>query len=471
MRFDEHFLRGVVSEITIVKDKFPDDATFCVDTRALQPGDIFVALQGTQTDGHDFVVDALQKGAAGVFIAEKKRSVLNNAGPDLLTDKLVCVFPDVLDALTKIASAWRAQFDYPIVAITGSVGKTSTKQLIANILSTNGSNFFVSEGNQNTKIGLALNMLRLREQHEGGIFEVGISKRGEMAALVTMLKPTTALITGVGHSHMEGLGSLNDIALEKRDVFKNFKEDSIGIINGDQPILASVGYPHPVIKFGSKTTNQIQARKINIAEDHVRFVLKVYKEKFTVQLDKPHAGSIFNALAAVAMTHYLGVDNAVIVKAIQEPLVVASRFERCELKNKKGVLINDCYNANPESMKAALLALEKMESEAQKIAVLGDMLELGVNSPFWHRQLGRFLRKVPSLRDVILVGNHVEWTKKTVPLGVKAEHVQTWEDAVTLLESKLGDDNIVLIKGSNGMKLKGLVEHFAKQSKESQKTG
>ena len=471
MRFDEHFLRGALSDVTVIKNVFPDDATFCIDTRTLQPGDIFVALQGAQTDGHNFIAEALKKGAAGLLISAEKRNFLNTLDAQLIEGKLVVSVGDVLESLVKLAHCWRNQFEFPIVAITGSVGKTSTKQIIANVLELNGGDFFVSQGNQNTRIGLALNMLRLRRHHTVGIFEVGISKRGEMAKLVDLLRPTTALITGVGHSHMEGLGSLSDIALEKRDVFKFFKEDSIGIINGDQPILAGVGYVHPVIKFGSKTTNQIQARKINIENDKVSFVMKIYKEKYTVQLDHVHAGTVFNVLAAASVAYYLGISNDVIMKGIQEPAHVESRFERREMKNNRGLMINDSYNANPESMKAALLAFEKMETHAQKVAVLGDMLELGVNSPFWHRQLGRFLRKVPSLKEVILVGNMVEWTKKTIPLGVRAEIVPTWEEAVQKLESKLSDENVVLVKGSNGVKLQNLVHHFSKKTVERETTG
>ena len=235
--------------------------------------------------------------------------------------------------------------------------------------------------------------------------------------------------------------------------------------------MANVGYAHPVIKFGSKTTNQIQARKINVADEHISFVLKIYKQKYNIQLKRAHTGAVFNALAAVSITHFLGIDNNIIVKGIQQSAAVESRFESCALKNGKGILINDCYNANPESMKAALLALEKIETDARKVAVLGDMLELGVNSPFWHRQLGRFLRKVPSLKEVILVGNLIEWTKKTVPLGVKAECVSTWEDAVRLLESKLKGDNVVLVKGSRGVQLDYLVHHFAKKTTERETTG
>lgn len=468
MRFDEQFLRGALSDVTIIKDKFPENATFCVDTRVLRRGDIFVALQGAHVDGHDFLADALNKGAAGLLISTEKQGALSSLKSSQLEEKLIVTVPNVLKALMSLATAWRAQFEYPIVAITGSVGKTSTKQIVSNILTLNGNSFVVSEGNQNTLVGLALNMLKMRSSHEFAIFEVGISKRGEMVKLVNMLRPTTALITCVGHSHMEGLGSLSDIALEKRNVFKFFGEDSIGIVNGDQALLANVGYTHPVIKFGSKTTNQVQARKIRVTDDHVDFVLKIYRKKYSVRLDRPHSGAVFNALAAVVIAHYLGVPDERIIEGIQAPVFVESRFESCKLSGGKGVIINDSYNANPESMKAALLAFEKIDTSAKKVAVLGDMLELGVNSPFWHRQLGRFLRKVPSLKEVILVGDLVEWTKKTLPLGVKAEIVPTWQDAIKKLEETLSENNVILVKGSNGLKLSNLVEHFAEKTLEKE---
>jgi len=471
MRFDELFLRKILSDVASVEGEFPQEVTFSIDTRTLGRGDIFVALEGAHTDGHKFVADALRKGGSGLFIARAKKNLLNSLDAALLKNKVIIIVDDVFDALTKLAAAWRAQFDYPVVAITGSVGKTSTKQIVANVLRLNGNKALISEANQNTRLGLALNMLKMRKEHDCAVFEVGVSKRGEMAKLADMLRPTTALITCIGHCHMEGLGSLGDIAFEKRNVFKYFSEDSIGIINGDQAILAGVGYAHPVIKFGSKTTNQIQARKINIGSDHVDFVLKIYKEKYDIILKNAHSGAVFNTLAATVACHYLGVSDDIIVKGIQEPMAVKSRFERRELKNGRGLMINDCYNANPESMKAALLALEHIDTRAHKIAILGDMLELGVNSPFWHRQLGRFLRKVPSLKEVILVGSMVEWTKKTLPLGVKVDLVPTWQDAVKKLEGKLADDSLVLVKGSFGMQLDNVVQHFAKKSTERETTG
>src|SRR5439155_24810468 len=162
-----------------------------------------------------------------------------------------------------------------------------------------------------------------------------------------------------------------------------------------------------------------------------------------------------------AAAHLLEVPATTIVSVIQDLVPVAGRFEQCALyKGKGGIVINDCYNANPESMKAALLALQQIETNAQKIAVLGDMLELGVNSPFWHRQLGRFLRKIPSLKHVILVGSLVHWTKRTAPVGLKIDLVATWQDAVSKLEEKLNQESVVLVKGSRAMGLRNLVNLF-----------
>jgi len=460
MRFDEHFLRGAVPGSSVLHGSFPDDPQFSVDTRLLQEGNIFIALEGERVDGHRFIPQAFESGAAGVLMAADKKDILNAIDARVLAKKLVMLVPDTLRALKRIAAAWRTQFEYPVIGITGSVGKTSTKQIVCNILDLHGMPYVASSGTQNTQIGASLNMLRMRDHHKMAIFEMGISKRGEMAKLAQLIKPTTAAITYIGHSHMEGLGSLVDIALEKRDIFKYFTENSIGIINGDQAILAQVGYSHPVIKFGSKTINQIQARKVNVGNKDITFMLKIYKQKYQVTLKQVHEGAVLNALAATAITQYLGVPHKTIVKGIEIPVHISGRFESLPIKGKRGTIINDCYNANPESMKAALLAFQHLEGGSHKVAVLGDMLELGVNSPFWHRQLGRFLRKVPSLNRVILVGNMVQWTRKTLPVGLPVEQVATWEDAVQLLEKELLDKSAVLVKGSRGMQLNKLVDHF-----------
>ena len=372
--------------------------------------------------------------------------------------------PDTKAALIKLATAWRSFFTIPIIGITGSIGKTTTKEMLANILRLHGMKCTVSQGNQNTAIGVAMNILRIKADDTVGIFEMGISKRGEMAHMAEIAKPTCGIITTIGHSHMEGLGSLGDIANEKRDIFKFFKPENIGIINGDLPLLATISYNHPVVKCGLKTTNQVQGRKIQTNNHRTTFVLKLYKERLKISLDTNHTGRVMSALACAAAAYLLNVPSETIVAGIEKQLTISGRFESTKLKAAKGILINDCYNASPESMKAALLAFEKVESKGQKIAVLGDMLELGVNTPFWHRQLGRLLRKVPSLNHVVLVGDHVKWTKATVPMGITYEHVPSWKEAIDALKKRLDREAAVLVKASNGMQLSKLVVELTEKT-------
>ncbi len=461
MPFDAHFIQNTVPGVSILYGICPVNVNFSVDSRTIQKGDIFVALSGERVDGHSHVISALKNGAAGAIIAAgKEHEILSLKDKKIWQNAFIVTAPDPLQALLQLAYAWRTFFDYPILAITGSVGKTSTKELIAHIVRLSGKTYFASQGNQNTILGVALNILRMKNVHEGAIFEVGVNKRGEMEKIAALLRPTYAIVTNVGHAHMEGLGSLQDISFEKRSLFSHFSEKSIGIVNGDQSLLSQVSYKHPILKFGSKTINQIQARKIVITSSHINFVLKIYQQKYPIKINNLHAGVIFNSLAAVAATYLLGIPLASILQGIQEPVVVAQRFEACTLTDSKGILIDDCYNANPESMKAALLAFQKIKTEMPKIAILGDMLELGADSSFWHRQLGRFLNKVPSLKKVILVGDLVKWTKKTAPNFLPVELVSSWQDAADLFEAYRSTDVVVLVKGSNGVGLTNLVKKF-----------
>ena len=281
-----------------------------------------------------------------------KQPILQGIDANALKKLCIILVPDPHQALLKLAAAWREQFTYPVIGITGSIGKTSTKEMLANILKLNGNTFIASHGNQNTAIGISLNILRMRPEHQMAIFEMGVSRRGEMGKMASIVRPTTAIITAIGHSHMEGLGSLVDIANEKREIFKYFKENNIGIINGDQPILANISYNHPIVKFGCKTTNQVQARKIQSNNLHTHFMLKLYKERYKIMLDSNHAGRVINALASSAAAYLLGVPHDIIVKGIQISLTITGRFEQTQLKSAKGILINDCYNASPESIES-----------------------------------------------------------------------------------------------------------------------
>jgi UDP-N-acetylmuramoyl-tripeptide--D-alanyl-D-alanine ligase len=453
---DRDFIKMVVPESVIEGVALPAELRFAIDSRHINRGDIFVALPGNNVDGHAFVADAIAKGAAGVMIDRDKKKYLDHLDEHMRKKISIILVPRTYAALITMAKAWRTQFTYPVVGVTGSVGKTTTKEYLAAILRTHGMNCLVSQGTQNTALGCALTILRMRQEHTVAVFEMGISKQGEMLLMADLVRPTTAIITSIGHSHLEGLGSLPDVATEKRAIFSFFKQDNIGIINGDQAALSTISYSHPSIKFGCKTTNQVQARKIRSTSNSISFFLKIYNERYPVTLPINHVGNVNNALAAGAAAHHLGIPHATIVRAIMQPLVVESRFQHKSL-GKRGVVIDDAYNASPESMKAALLAFEKCETKDRKIAVLGDMLELGVNTSFWHRQLGRLLRKVPSIQHVILVGNHVQWTKKTAPLGLSLELVPTWQEAQQSLQKQLHLPAVVLVKGSNSMGLKHLV--------------
>ncbi len=459
MLLDHQFLQLAVPELELITSFFPENYVFSIDSRTIKRGELFVALTGKKVDGHMFCEQVLRSGAAGLVIEKNKKNLLKNISSDLLDNKLIIAVPDTKQALVQWATTWRQQFSIPVVGITGSVGKTSTKELLSAILAAESIHHLSSADNQNTLLGISLNMLRLRTEHTVAIFEMGVSKRGEMAQLAHLVKPTLALITTIGHCHMEGLGSLQDIALEKRDIFKFFTEQSIGVINGDVPLLSQVSYIHPVVKFGSKTINQVQARKIEIGDKQTNFVMKVYKKKYAVCVPQTHEGAVSNALSAATLAHMLNIPVETIIQTIQKPLTISGRFEEKKLRNNAGTVINDCYNANPESMKAALLAFEKYDTDAQKVAILGDMLELGINSAFWHRQLGRFLRKVPSLKKLILVGSWVQCTKKTAPITLPVEIVATWQEALEKAQDAMKQaKSAILVKASRGMQLSLLVD-------------
>jgi UDP-N-acetylmuramoyl-tripeptide--D-alanyl-D-alanine ligase len=457
MYFNKEFILSVLKSVIYEGSEIKQFQGCSIDSRTAKKGEIFIALKGNYVDGHEYILDALEKEVQGIIIDKTHKECLKNIKNK--SSIAVIIVEDTKQALLELAHAWRMQFSYPVIGITGSMGKTSTKELLSLLLTTAGKKFIASYDNQNTELGIALNLLKMQPDHEVAVFEMGITKRGEMAKLASLVRPTIGIITGVGHSHMEGLGSIVDIASEKRDIFKYFKEDNIGIINGDQPVLAHISYAHPIIKFGSKTINQVQARKININNNHINFILKIYNKKYPIILQTTHLGRINNILAIVVVAYLLDISYETILGVIQKPFVIKSRYEHRFLKNSKGILIDDSYNANPDSMKAALFAFEKFQVSGRKVAVLGDMLQLGVTSPFWHRQLGRVLRKINSLEHLILVGKQIEWTKKRIPSRLSVEMVDSWEQAVERVKS-LDGELAILVKGSRGMSLNKLVDHY-----------
>lgn len=463
MRFNREFIQSVVPTVQFSGNPVPNEIELTLDADDFGDKKAFIAFKDKDNDfdNTDDVLKALDNGVSCLIISNEQKNSLETRNPNLGKKVSLIVVPNVMKALIDLAIAWRSKLTCQVIGIGGSVGKTSTIEALNNILALSNLPFISFEITNNQQINACIAVLNIKAEIKVAVFEMGVTKRGDMSKMADIIRPTSAVITSIGHSNMEGLGSILDIANEKKDIFKFFKESNIGIVNGDQAILANISYKHPTVKFGCKTTNQVQARKIQTGNTNTHFVLKFYKDKYKISLNTNHIGGVMNSLAAAAAGYLVGISNDTIMEGIQKPISINGRFEHKKLNYDKGLLINDCYSATPESMKAALLAFEKVESKGQKIAVLGDMQELGVNSPFWHRQLGRFLRKVSSLNQVILVGEMVQWTKDTVPVGLNFEHFNDWKTAADYLKIKLDKEAVILVKGSQKTQLNNLIAELS----------
>ena len=436
---------------------------FCIDSRKIENDQIFIALSGQRVDGHNYLNEVLQNGAIGLIIHRDKRELLDNIDPELLKDKLVIMVDDSLHALKQLAKIWRHRFNYPIVGITGSIGKTTTKQILSSIFDAAKIPAYVSFKNQNTVIGLSLNILKMRSEHKFAVFEMGISHKGEMEELADVLRPTIGVITYICNAHTGGLGNINGVAKEKHKIFKFFRSSDVGIIWGDKSFVESVYYDFPVITFGLKTKNNIQARMINTDDNsNTTFYLKLYSKKYPVNIASNHSGFINNILAASSISAFLGIDPKFIVKGIEDYKSFEGRFEEIKIKNDKGMLIHDSYNASPESMKAALVTFAGLKCRGKKIVVLGDMLELGDKEAFWHRQIGRFMSKNLNLDYIILVGKLSGNIAKSSPviLRAKTKRAKDWQQAKDLLDDFLLNEsnNLILFKASRGIGLDNIIK-------------
>lgn len=463
MFFTTTYLAPFIDSYQVRQGIVPDVMNISVDSRTINAGDYFLAIKGERVDGHIFVEDVLKKGVAGIIVATSAYHSLQSLLSEYDPTVYVATVDDPFQALCVMARLWREQFTYPVVAITGSVGKTSTKERLVSLLKMAGRSCLFSRDNQNTLLSIALTIMRMRSTHDVAVLEVGISQIGEMRERIGLLRPTMSVITAIGHSHIEGLGTLEDVAREKREVFSTFDASSIGVINGDCPLLTRVSYEHPVLKFGLKRVNQIRAHKVGYGASGIDFIMNIYQRSYAIQLRTFHEGAVYHVLAASAVGVLLGIDDAIIVQAAREPIEVKGRFLMVPMKEYAGVIVDDCYNASPESMQAALRAFKALPGEGYKIAVLGDMLELGKDTALWHKKLGRLLQKMSGLERVILVGTLTAWTKKTAPIVLPVDHVASWQEAVLLLKKSLdGVQNpMVLIKGSHGIQLDKLVKEFA----------
>jgi len=442
------------------------DVDVALDSRQLQPGELFIALKGAQVDGHNFLSNVLEQNAAGALIAADRVHLLGQCKQELLQDKVFIVVPDTRDAFIALAKARRAELRCPVVGITGSVGKTTTKEMLGSILHAAKVPAYISFKNYNTDLGISYNLLRVPANVQAVVLEMGINGKGEMDVLADIARPSIAVITCIGHAHLGPLGgSLHGVSHEKRQIFSRFTPDCVGVINGDQELLTDVHYAHPVAKFGMKTKNQVQARKVCVVvgeTDHTfytQFTLKWYERKSPVRIRGNHGGGVTNALAAATAAYFLSLPFEAVVRGLEAYESFENRFELKRLKRDRGLLWSDCYNANPENMKAALLAFSQFKTPGAKIAVLGEMFELGDRQDYWHRQVGRALAKVTDLRVLIAVGKRAALYARLVPHHVEVHVVDDWQQASKTFQERVHAEHaLVLVKGGRSLRLENMVK-------------
>jgi len=435
---------------------------FLRDTREINGGEIYIGLVGEKSNGGEFFEQAFENGADGVILQNIE---ISDEQQEKYKDKVIIIVNDTLDALQKIAQMKRDLYkeDFPIVAVTGSVGKTSTKDIIANVLSQRYKTL-KTEGNYNNHIGVPLTLLRL-EDHEAAVVEMGMNHFGEISLLTNIAKPTLCVISNIGTAHIGNLGSRENILKAKLEILEGNKEKEI-IINNDNDLLHKFNNEKTeeinAITFGIEEKSEVYATNIEEKEESSKFVCHIEDEEFEVEVPVAGIHFVYNALCAAAVGRKLGLTNEQIKKGIETFELTKKRMDIDVLKN--GIkIINDSYNASFESMKASIENLARYNN--RKIAVLGDMFELGEYTEELHKKVGYEVVK-NNIDILICAGENAKYiADKAQEEGMNKENIYYFEDKneiIKLLEKIITKDDVVLFKASNGMKFFEIVEKLKK---------
>ncbi len=413
------------------------------DSRQVMPGDLFVAIKGERVDGHDYLQEAEEKGAIGVLAS---RSV---------TTKLpVLRVPDTIKALGDLAKAYRRQFSIPMLAITGSCGKTTVKELLTNICRLEGS-VLSSIGNLNTEVGVPLTLLRLTPEHRLAVIEMGARQKGDIAYLMSLAEPSISLITNAGVAHLEAFGSRRNIAEAKGEIFEQLPANGTAVINMDDTnakYWKSLLKPsQKVITFGFNGDPTITARNIQQKDLGSEFDLVMDEGVAHVCLPVPGKHMIQNALAAAAGARAFGISIAEIQAGLESFVPVKGRLQfKMGLNQTK--IIDDSYNANPISMRAALAVLAT--AKGSKLLVMGDMLELGKEEVMLHQKIGEEAKALGIDR---LFGVGALTIAAVHAFGTGASHYEDKPSLIAALRQHLNSNTTVLVKGSRGMRMEDVV--------------
>jgi UDP-N-acetylmuramoyl-tripeptide--D-alanyl-D-alanine ligase len=438
----------------------------CTDSREIGEGDLFVAIKGERMDGHDFVPAALKKGAVGALVQDDYRL------PALPQRPVLLGVPDTLLAYQQLAAHHRNRFQVPVVAVTGSNGKTTTKEMTADVLAQRWP-VLRTEGNLNNRIGVPQTLFRLAPRHKAAVIEMGVDQVGQTARLCEIVRPTIGLITNIGPDHLEFFGTMDVSAQAKGELLEFLPPEGSAVLNADD---AYFGYLASrarceVLSFGLSAKAQVRAERLALGsrqgtQFHLRLPGRGKPQPVSIRVHGLH--NILNALAAAAVGHAMGLNPATIAEGLARFRPAAMRSQVLTVGGIR--IINDCYNANPASMKAAIDLLIELGAGGRSVAVLGDMLELGPSAPALHREVGAYLAEkgVAHLIACGPLGKHLADGARAA--GMAGERVMHEPDAAragAALQALAQEGDVVLVKASRGMKMEQAVDMLAGSSRDA----
>lgn len=427
------------------------------DTRTLKNGALFIAIKGDRFDGHNYIEEAIDKGASLVMVQE---------GTTLSENIPAIVVKNTLAALSEFATEYRKLFNIPIVAVTGSVGKTSTKEMIASILSAR-YNVHKSKGNYNNEIGLPLSVLELDETHEVAVFEMGMRGIDQINQLSRIVRPHIAIITNIGISHIEKLGSRQNILKAKLEILEGLQENGVAILNGDDELLSGLKglLRFKTLFYGINENLDIWAYDLSSkGECGVEFHVRTPKSDMALSIAAPGIHNVHNVLAGIAVAQTLNMSEMEIKKGIER---LTGAETRLNIEEKNGIkYINDTYNAAPDSIMAAIDVLCEIGGRSRKWAVLGDMLELGDWAIEAHKKIGRLISQL-GIEYMVAIGSLAKWYTEGIKEDPNSNTIvklfPSAADAKPYIQALMQKGDVLLFKGSRIMQVDVLVNELLKE--------
>lgn len=433
---------------TLLQDSGAPVTGVTTDSRAVQPGQLFIPLVGERFDGHAYISKALDGGAAGCLTAREPET--------LLPGKLYIQVADTRLALKALASWYRNKFDLPVVQVTGSAGKTTTKEMIASVLSQR-YNTLRTEGNFNNDIGAPLTLLRLMPEHQAAVIETGMNHFGEIRYLGEMVRPDIAVITNVGDAHIENLGNTRQgILRAKCEIFENLTPEGIAVLNGDDELLNTVTLPQTILRCGVGDGCGVRVTDIDDRGlEGVACTVTIEGEHYRLTTSAPGRYMIYPMAMAAAIGRRLGLTGEEIAAGVAAYTTVGSRMHLIRLPGER-LVIDDCYNANPQSMAEGLRMLAASPAQ-HRVAVLGDMGELGQLTAQAHRDMGALTRRLGL--TAVAVGEKMHALTETDP---QAQWFATVEEAMPAIRQLFTPGTAVLVKASHAMHFERIVKELEK---------